>query len=196
MPREVLYSESNGHLNGSWAVTLVSHLYSKSVKAGFWLAVSTFLSHFGQVNGATINVKSVSFGDVRSAVGSAKDGDTVSVPAGTANWTFTCIITKHCALRRGDDKTIILDDIPGNSVANRGDSAGRNATNAADNVSSNRRTAAGGRQQLRQQHRRTPRLNGQIRRLQRRLHRQHCPLKPMPTSTEDGGTLQHLFDRT
>jgi len=77
-----------------WAITFVSHLYSKSVKAGFWLAVSTFLSHFGQVEGATISAKSVSFGDVRSAVGSAKDGGTVAVPAGTASGTFTRTITK------------------------------------------------------------------------------------------------------
>jgi hypothetical protein len=50
------------------------------------------LSHFGQVEGATINAKSFSFGDVRSAVAFPKDGDqirnnpSVNQRTGTAAW--------------------------------------------------------------------------------------------------------------
>ena len=71
------------------------------------------MSHFGQVEGATINAKSVSFGDVRSAVASAKDGDTVAVPAGSATWTSSLNITKNITLQRaGAESTIIVDDVP------------------------------------------------------------------------------------
>ena len=47
------------------------------------------------VNGATIEAKSVSLGDVESAIGSAHEGDTVIVPGGTASWTSTLVITKR-----------------------------------------------------------------------------------------------------
>jgi len=70
------------------------------------------LSHFGQVEGATISAKSVSFGDVRSAVASPKDGDTVAVPAGFATWTSSLNITKNVTLQgAGAESTIIVDDV-------------------------------------------------------------------------------------
>jgi len=52
---------------------MISDLYSKSVKTGLLLALSALLSHFGQIEAATINTKSVSLVDVRSAVASARE---------------------------------------------------------------------------------------------------------------------------
>jgi len=72
-----------------------------------------FIPFFGIAEAATITAKSVSFGDVRSAIGSACDGDTVAIPAGTASWTSTLTITKGITLQgAGNDKTVILDDVP------------------------------------------------------------------------------------
>src|SRR6266403_1584090 len=71
----------------------------------------TISSHFTKA--AVITAKSVSFPDVAAAVGAATDGDTVAVPAGTESWTSTLVITKGITLQGGgDDKTVILDDIP------------------------------------------------------------------------------------
>lgn len=77
------------------------------------LVTCIFFSFFGQVQAATIKAKSVSFEDVSSAVASAKDGDTVTIPAGTASWTSALLITKGITLQgAGNDSTVILDDIP------------------------------------------------------------------------------------
>ena len=71
--------------------TGISFVFKISQSCTF-VAISTFLSHVGQVEGATINAKSVSFGDVRSAVASAKDSDQirndppVNQRTGTAAW--------------------------------------------------------------------------------------------------------------
>src|SRR3984893_3352158 len=80
------------------------------------LAVGLILIDTHQVEAATIQAKSVSLQDVRSAVSSAHDGDIVIVPAGTASWTQTLIVTKSVTLRGAnidatDDVTVILDDI-------------------------------------------------------------------------------------
>jgi len=72
-----------------------------------------FLTVSSQMEGATINAKSVSLGDVGSAVGSARDGDTVLIPAGTASWNSTLTIARGITLQgAGNDKTVILDDVP------------------------------------------------------------------------------------
>ena len=84
-----------------------------------------------QVSGATIGAKSASLGDVESAIGSAHEGDTVIVPAGTASWTSTLVITKGITLKGATsiggsisspvvtDETIILDELPRRSPQNR-----------------------------------------------------------------------------
>lgn len=84
-----------------------------------------------QVNGATIEAKSVSLGDVESAIGSAHEGDTVIVPAGTASWTSTLVITKGITLKGATsiggttsspvvtDETIVLDELPRRNPQNR-----------------------------------------------------------------------------
>lgn len=88
-----------------------------------------FLAVFGQTKGATVEAKSAELADIRSAIASAHEGDTVTVPPGTASWTSTLVITKGITLQGGTsiggplnsptvtDKTIIFDDI---SRPNRG----------------------------------------------------------------------------
>src|SRR5438477_5039126 len=75
-----------------------------------------------QVSGATIGAKSASLGDVESAIGSAHEGDTVIIPAGTASWTSSLVITKGITLigqtttdsvaGTANDLTIIKDNLP------------------------------------------------------------------------------------
>ncbi len=66
-----------------------------------------------QVESATVTAKSVSLSDVVSAMRLAREGDTVVLPAGTASWTATLTITKGITVEgAGDDKTVILDDVP------------------------------------------------------------------------------------
>ena len=78
-----------------------------SIVAGILMTVR------GQAGAATVTAKSVSFADVSSAIGSAHEGDTVVVPAGTASWTSTLTIRKGITLEgAGNDKTVILDDLP------------------------------------------------------------------------------------
>jgi hypothetical protein len=83
--------------------------------------VGFFGIHFGHARAATINANSPSFADVRAAVASASDGDTVIVPAGTATWTSTLTITAGITLmgqtttdpvnKTAADNTIILENV-------------------------------------------------------------------------------------
>jgi hypothetical protein len=80
------------------------------------LATITFLIVLGQVDAAIIEAKSVSLADVHSAIASAHEGDTVKVPAGTASWTSTLVISKGITLaganaQATDDRTVIVDDV-------------------------------------------------------------------------------------
>jgi hypothetical protein len=75
----------------------------------------------GTAQAKIINAASPSFADVSRAVASAVNGDTVIVPAGTAAWSSTLIITKAIQLigqtttdsvaGTAVDRTIILDEI-------------------------------------------------------------------------------------
>jgi len=66
-----------------------------------------------QVEANTIEAKSVSLADVRSAIASARDGDTVTVPAGTATWTSSLNVDKHITLQgAGPGSTVIIDAVP------------------------------------------------------------------------------------
>ena len=86
-------------------------------------AVGILLSLPCQLQAVIITAKSATFADVSSAVASASAGDTVSVPAGNASWTSPLTITKPITVRgAGENKTIILDDIP--RVKGRRESAG------------------------------------------------------------------------
>src|SRR5689334_17304926 len=77
-----------------------------------------------QVNAGTINARSPALVDVATAISLAKDGDTVIVPAGTANWANQLAITKGITLQgqttisgagtstpTASDKTIIKNDV-------------------------------------------------------------------------------------
>lgn len=64
------------------------------------------------VEAATINAASASRADVGTAVTAAVDGDTVSIPAGTATWTSELEIAKAITLQgAGMDLTVIADGI-------------------------------------------------------------------------------------
>ena len=52
-----------------------------------------------QVNGATISARSPALADVVTAISLAKEGDIVSVPAGTASWNSVLTITKGITLQ-------------------------------------------------------------------------------------------------
>src|SRR5882762_5695186 len=81
------------------------------------IATSLFLAVLKSGDAATVGAKSVSFADVSAAVGLAKDGDIVTIPPGTASWTSTLSITKGITLiGAGSDITIILDNVPINSI--------------------------------------------------------------------------------
>jgi hypothetical protein len=89
-------------------------------------AVLTIVAH---TNGATINAASPALVNVASAIAQASDGDTVVVPAGTADWTSLLTITKGITLVGAtavtnagtqnptvNDLTIIRDDSPLNTI--------------------------------------------------------------------------------
>jgi hypothetical protein len=77
------------------------------------LACSVFFGLLVHVNGAVQEAKSVSLADVQAAIRAAGDGDTVSVPAGTATWTGTLNITKNITLQgAGPGSTVIIDAVP------------------------------------------------------------------------------------
>ena len=84
---------------------------------------AVFLTAAGATQGATVEAKSPALADVKSAIASAHEGDTVTVPAGEASWTSTLVITKGITLQGATsiggnlsnpvvtDKTVILDDV-------------------------------------------------------------------------------------
>src|SRR6266550_511054 len=73
----------------------------------------TLSTRFDLMQAATIQAKSASLGDVRAAVQSARDGDTVTVPAATETWTTPLEITKNITLQgAGPGLTVIIDAVP------------------------------------------------------------------------------------
>ena len=94
---------------------------------GAALVSAAFLifSSLVSLNARTISAKSAQYADVNAAVGTAADGDTVEVPAGTVSWTSTLVLTKDITLRgqttvEGRDPrtfavkegTVIVDNVP------------------------------------------------------------------------------------
>jgi hypothetical protein len=67
----------------------------------------------GAAQAGTINALSPSLFDVSTAVAAAHDGDTISIPAGTASWTSTLNITKGITLM---GKTTITGTPPNQTV--------------------------------------------------------------------------------
>ena len=88
------------------------------------LAVGIFFNVLSQVNANTIKAASPKLTDVSAAIASAVDGDTVTIPAGTASWTtsVTAPIAKSITIigqttvdpvaKTANDQTILLDDMP------------------------------------------------------------------------------------
>ena len=62
------------------------------------LFAALILAASGAAQAKSVTALSPSFFDVTKAIGSAGDGDTVIVPAGTATWTATLVITKAITL--------------------------------------------------------------------------------------------------
>jgi len=79
------------------------------------LLAATLILGFSRFMGATtVSANSVSQSDVVAAIGSAVDGDIVTVPAGTATWTRTLPVTKAITLQgAGVGQTIIKDNASG-----------------------------------------------------------------------------------
>jgi hypothetical protein len=83
-----------------------------------WVLVALLSAASSAAQARIINAASPSLADVRRAINSAADGDTVMVPAGTAAWTSTVRITKGISLvgqtttdpvaKTANDQTIIL----------------------------------------------------------------------------------------
>jgi len=102
--------------------SLASRARSAGLVAGMLLIV------FSRGEAATIKAASPSRVDVGTAVAAAVDGDTVVVPAGTASWTSTLLITKGITIQGAttiggtrdnpivSDATIILDNVPRTST--------------------------------------------------------------------------------
>jgi hypothetical protein len=59
----------------------------------------TFLLPAGVANCSTVEAKTPELADVKAVIVSAYENDTVNVPAGTASWTSTLIITKGITLQ-------------------------------------------------------------------------------------------------
>src|SRR6266480_374734 len=90
------------------------------VVAGMLLTTAPY-----RVNGAAINARSPALADVATAIALAKEGDIVSVPAGTVSWNSVLTITKGITLQgattvanagtpstTANDLTVIKDDSP------------------------------------------------------------------------------------
>src|SRR5437588_11038680 len=77
------------------------------------VAVALSLAFAGQTQAATIHAASASRADVASAINSAAEGDTVTIPPGTSSWTSNLEIAKPITLQgAGPDATTLVDDVP------------------------------------------------------------------------------------
>ncbi len=86
--------------------------------------VVMFLRATGQSKAGTLQARSPALADIKSAILSAHDGDTVIVPPGEARWASPLVITKSIILEGATniagalnspaitDNTVILDDRP------------------------------------------------------------------------------------
>ena len=90
--------------------TLIGQDHRKAFLIG---AVMLLLGSFSAIQAATINAASCKYSDVLSAYNSAKSGDIVAVPSGSATWSNTLVISKSVTLRgAGIGQTIITRGSP------------------------------------------------------------------------------------
>ena len=74
------------------------------------LAATLILTASGLAAATTINAKSASQSDVAAAIASAADGDTVTIPGGTASWTRTLQIKKGITIQGASVGATIIKD--------------------------------------------------------------------------------------
>src|SRR2546423_5972242 len=86
-------SDHQSNLSEGKAVGVMHSVLSMTAVACFLTAAA------GHTKGATVEAKSAELADVKAAIGAAREGDTVTVPAGTASWTSTLLITKGITLQ-------------------------------------------------------------------------------------------------
>jgi hypothetical protein len=101
--------------------TSPSGLYSLPGRTLSSVLAALLFAASGAGQATIINARSPSLDDVSTAVRSAANGDTVIIPAGTASWTKTLVITKGITLQgqtttdpvagTANDKTIIQDNV-------------------------------------------------------------------------------------
>src|SRR5262245_56462729 len=77
------------------------------------ILAAVLLAACSAAQATTINPPSHSLADVRAAIASAANGDTVAIPAGTVTWSSTLDVTKAITLAgAGIGQTIIKDNVP------------------------------------------------------------------------------------
>src|SRR5262249_26084354 len=86
-----------------------------------WILAALIFAASSAAEARIINASSPSLADVRAAIASAADGDTVIVPAGTAAWTSTLRIRKAITIQgqtttdipngTANDQTVIIDNL-------------------------------------------------------------------------------------
>src|SRR5437762_13253087 len=79
-----------------------------------WLIAIVLVStSWSDASGTTWYPADPSFASVQAAINSASDGDTISMPAGSATWTTTLTINKAITLQgAGSAQTIITNSVP------------------------------------------------------------------------------------
>ena len=85
-----------------------------------WLSLLFVLSAFSYTHAATIAAASCNTSDVQTAINTATEGQTVTIPAcSQTNWTSTVTITKGIILQgAGVGNTIIGDNVPKGNASN------------------------------------------------------------------------------
>jgi hypothetical protein len=88
-----------------------------------WVLAGLLFAASGPAQAATITARSPALADVSTAISSARDGDIVIIPAGTAAWASPLVITKgitlqgqtttNSAVGTSVDSTVIQDSVSG-----------------------------------------------------------------------------------
>ena len=89
-------------------------LFTASCSSLGQLAAIVFLTVSSQTGAGIINARSAAQIDVAAAVGLARNGDEVDIPAGTAHWSSPFVLSKAVTIRgAGIGHTIIYNDYRG-----------------------------------------------------------------------------------
>jgi len=78
-----------------------------------WVVAAMAFALSSAAQATIINASSPSLLNVRAAITSASNGDTVAIPAGTATWTSTLSVSKNITIQgAGQNATYINDNVP------------------------------------------------------------------------------------